>query len=115
MQESGIDYIRKADREYRNKIRKNKRCKKRKRKVCFWPGCHGKIQAMGLCSKDRARYYAGILLRIDYTAFPPEEMMFLYKDILKFSEEMEITPNIATAWLLAEGLNGWEKKQKKQG
>lgn len=114
MLESGEKYIQKADRAYRNKIRKNKRKKKRKRKVCFWPGCNGKIQAMGLCARDRARYYSGSLLRMDYTAFPPEEMLELYHDILKFAERMKIHHNIAAVWLLAAGLNYFDCQNNKE-
>ena len=109
-----IDYIQKADERYKrrtSKLKKKKRRRKRKKRTCFWPMCREPASGMGLCTRHKAKYYAGTLIKIDHSAFPYDEMVDLYKDIIYYAEEMEVDPNIFIVWLISEGINSYEEKE----
>lgn len=117
MEKSPIERIADADKIYeeRTKHITMKRRRKKKKKVCIWPGCNGIPKTkMGLCSKHKARFYMDTLLKVSHKAFPYDEMIDLHVDVIDFAKRMEIGVSIAVAWLIAEGLNGFEAKEKEK-
>lgn len=87
--------------------------KKRKRKQkCMWPDCDNKATSMGMCATCRTKHYNSKLLCADSRAFIHEEMIDLYKDIIQFMKDVNITKEEAVTWLIAEGLNSYDKRKE---
>jgi hypothetical protein len=116
IEKSPIERIADADILYRERTKDitMKRRRKKKKKECIWPSCIAKAKTrMGLCSKHKARFYMDSLLKVSHSAFPYDEMIDLHVDVIEFAKRMEIDIPIAVAWLIAEGLNSYEEKDKK--
>ena len=87
----------------------------RRKKRCIWPECESFVTApyhLEMCSKCRTKHYKNLLLCVDVSLFNPEERIELYKDVIEFSEEHEMTVGEVLAWLLTEGLNAFDEKKE---
>ena len=78
---------------------------------CRVPGCERQVESIGLCRYHRIRHYNGTLLRLSPSVFNLEEMFELYRDVFDFAENAGISFEEATAWLIAEGLNSFERRK----
>jgi hypothetical protein len=79
---------------------------------CWWPGCERNAVAIGLCKYHKMRDNNGTLLRIDQHAFPRDEVLQMYRDVIAFAERAGISVDEAVAWLVAEGLNSFERRSR---
>jgi|SRR6056297_607144 len=79
---------------------------------CWWPGCDKAAQSLGLCRYHLAKHHSSTLLRVDRWAFPVDEIATLYRDVVAFADSAGITPDEAVTWLIAEGLNSYERRAK---
>lgn len=80
--------------------------------TCWWPGCDKPARSVGLCQYHFAQHTNGTLLKTDKTAFPLEEVVELYKDVLSFADIVGVDTREAVMWLIAEGLNSYERRVK---
>jgi len=78
--------------------------------TCWWPGCDKAAQSLGLCRYHLAKHHSSTLLRVDRWAFPVDEIATLYQDVVAFADSAGITPDEAVTWLIAEGLNSYERR-----
>jgi hypothetical protein len=116
-----IESIRAMDEDYKRKTAHLTITEKsgRKKKAyntgkCWWPGCERNAVAIGLCKYHKMRDNNGTLLRIDQHAFPRDEVLQMYRDVIAFAERAGISVDEAVAWLVAEGLNSFERRSGRQ-
>lgn len=106
------------DKRYKARLkRKRKRkTKKRKRKQikekCMWPECNNDVASLHMCASCRTKHYNGKALKADPRFFNHEETLELYEDVIAFMQREDVTREQAVTWLIAEGLNRTEEKEK---
>ena len=76
---------------------------------CWWPGCNGKARVLGLCVVHYRQHKQGSLVKTQWNAFPRHEYIQLYQDIVAYADDMEIDIKTAVSWLLAKGLDAYER------
>lgn len=103
----------KRKRKRKNPPRKTNQKRKRKTK-CMWPDCNNNAVSINMCTSCRAKHYNGKILTADPRFFNHEETLELYEDVIEFMLKEDITKEQAVTWLIAEGLNSIEKKEKKK-
>jgi len=86
---------------------------KKKATKCIW-GCDEKVVSVDMCATCRNKHYSKTLLCADPTFFNHEEIMELYKDVLKFMKFMDLEKGEAVTWLISEGINSFESRMKRR-
>lgn len=92
---------------------KRKRKRKQKKEKCMWPECNNDAVSLHMCVSCRTKHYNGKILTADPRFFNHEETIELYEDVIAFMEKEEVTREQAITWLIAEGLNRIDEKEKK--
>jgi ferredoxin len=93
----------------KTKTGRKKRKRKQKKPLCYWCKNREAI-SIGLCPTCRTKHYTGTLLCVDGNLFNQEEAMELYMDVIEFSKKADMTVGEASAYLIAEGLNSFDRR-----
>lgn len=106
-------YKAQSKKKRRRKVKSRKRKRKQPKEKCMWPECNNDAVSLHMCASCRTKHYNGKVLMADPRFFNHEETIELYEDIIAFMKKEDITRAQAVTWLIAEGLNRIDEKEKK--